>query len=80
MVRRRRRNAARKLRPATAADLPPASLRLLGDLVIQKGDRVSEYKRRKPRFLLKKVDPTEIGPLVDDGWIERRKVAGGKTS
>ncbi|WP_375786300.1 DGQHR domain-containing protein [Bradyrhizobium sp. Pha-3] len=50
----------------------------LGGLAIEKGERISEYKRRKPRFLQKKVEPTEIGTLVEDGWIERRKVAGGK--
>ncbi|WP_027584379.1 hypothetical protein [Bradyrhizobium sp. Ai1a-2] len=50
----------------------------LGGLVTEKSERISEYKRRKPRLLQKKVEPAHIGTLVEDGWIERRRIAGGK--
>lgn len=56
----------------------PSSPQVLGELAIQKPDRISEYKRRKPRFLQKKVEPSDISAFVEEGWIERRKVAGGK--
>jgi DGQHR domain-containing protein len=46
--------------------------------VVEKTERISEYKRRKPRFLQKKADPQDIAELVADGWLERRKAANGK--
>ena len=51
---------------------------IIGPLVKEKAERISEYKKRKPRLLQKKVELSEAAPLLASGWSERRKLADGK--
>lgn len=51
---------------------------LLGPLVSDKIDRISEYKKRKPRLLQRRIDVNELPSLLEIGWSEKRKLPTGK--
>lgn len=78
MARHHRKKPSTPSKSSRHTESAPSEFEHLGGLAIEKSERISEYKRRKPRFLQKKAEPADIGTLVEDGWIERRKVAGGK--
>jgi DNA sulfur modification protein DndB len=52
---------------------------VLGPVAVEKTDRISEYKRRKPRLLQKRVSTDEAEPLLSSGWSLRRVLKTGKT-
>lgn len=51
---------------------------LLGPVVSEKYEKVAEYKRRKPRFLQKKLKPSDAEGYLQSGWTQRDAPAGDK--
>lgn len=53
-------------------------VKLLGPIATEKTDRISEYKRRKPRLLQKRLNISDAAPFLESGWIEKRKLPKDK--
>lgn len=51
---------------------------LIGPLVGEKYEKVAEYKRRKPRFLQKKLKPADADGFLQSGWTQRDTKVGEK--
>ena len=56
----------------------PSTDEILGPLVKEKSERISEYKKRKPRQLQKRIDAKEASSFLESGWSERRKLSNGR--
>jgi hypothetical protein len=67
-----RNDMAKNTKPA------PTGANLIGPLVSDKIERISEYKKRKPRLLQKRIEANELPSLLESGWIEKRKLPNGK--
>ena len=51
----------------------------LGPVVSDRNDKISEYKRRRPRTLQKRIDALKAIPFIEqEGWQEKRKLPGGR--
>ena len=55
-----------------------SKVEIIGPLVREKIERISEYKKKKTRLLQKRVDLSEAASFVASGWSERRKLSNGK--
>ena len=47
---------------------------LCGPLVTERTDRISEYKRRKPRLLQKRLAIADAQLYLDSGWLQKRQL------
>jgi hypothetical protein len=73
------RKGRRPSGPANSANAAISkSVELLGPLVSEKYEKVAEYKRRKPRFLQKKLRATDAEGFLQSGWTQRDARAGEK--
>ncbi len=64
---------------ANSADIAIAKgVDLLGPVVSEKYEKLAEYKRRKPRFLQKKLKPSDAEGYLQSGWTQRDARAGDK--
>lgn len=50
----------------------PAREAALGPLAIERSDRITEYKRRRPQILQKRLSAADAAKYLEDGWSQRR--------
>jgi DNA sulfur modification protein DndB len=50
----------------------PVKEAVLGPLAIERNDRVTEYKRRRPQLLQKRLPVAEAAKYLENGWSQRR--------
>lgn len=62
--------------PKDVTDLNQSAL--CAPLATERNARISEYKRRKPRLLQKRVSLDESKSYLDAGWTEKRLLSTGK--
>ncbi|MGW1418909.1 hypothetical protein ACWAT4_02185 [Bradyrhizobium manausense] len=80
MARRRRGAIAARSRQAAVSEAPtPKDQPVLGSVIGEKQQRITEYKRRKPRVLQKRVSPGDVEAWIAEGWTVRRTLSAEKT-